>query len=261
MCEDIGFFAILRTRVFADHLRYSCLYTNTAPRWGTHNSDTCTMIKIHLAFLLCLSVIVVTDAFVQHHPTRISHSWSFARRMSVSTSTDRDQKVQEVLSIARQQGPIGAFTSQEDQDSLLEMAKKLSDYSDPDPSTAPYRGVHDLVYSSSSGQSSGLIAGPIYGKVTQTFLDDNETFINSVMLGPLTLALRATRKFADENTNQVMFRQVTIQLFGNTVLEKDITGGGTWNYLFHGTIEDTDGTSKLVRIMEAPSLFIIEQPQ
>lgn len=175
--------------------------------------------------------------------------------------TERDVKVQQVLALAREFGPIGAFAKEQDQRRILELARGLAPYSDPNPpSGAPYRGVHNLVYSDSTGGSSGKLFGPFYGHVTQTFLDDNETFVNTVEIGPFQLALRAQRQVVDDHTNRVTFREINAKAFGQTLVQKDITGGGMWNYIFHGTIVDADGTSKLVRVMEAPSLFVIEQP-
>mmetsp|Transcript_8614 Transcript_8614/g.14566 ORF Transcript_8614/g.14566 Transcript_8614/m.14566 type:complete len:225 (-) Transcript_8614:181-855(-) len=188
--------------------------------------------------------------------------WLLVRKMaSTSVVSERDEKVQEVLALGRELGPIGAFADPDDQSRIVEMARGLAKFSDPCPSEAPYRGIHRLVYSDSTGGSSGRLFGPVYGSVTQTFLDDdsNATFINSVEIGPFQIALRAQRQVVDDQTNKVIFQETTAKAFGRTLLTKQITGGGIWNYIFHGTIQDMDGTSKLVRVMEAPSLFVLEQ--
>jgi hypothetical protein len=41
-------------------------------------------------------------------------------------------------------------------------------------------------------------------------------------------------------------------------LGKELKEGGTWKYLYMGKMQDKDGTSKIVHVMETPSLFMIE---
>ena len=189
-----------------------------------------------------------------------SSQTSLCMASSSSTASERNQKVQELLKMARQHGPIGSFADEQIQKDILELAKSLKEYSDPNPSEAPYRGVHNLVYSDSGAASSGKLFGPVYGSVTQTFLDDNQTFINTVQIGPLQLSLRAERTKVNDMTNTVTFKETMAKAFGQTIVNKEINGGGTWNYIFHGNVQDADGTEKLVRVMLAPSLFVIEQP-
>ena len=126
----------------------------------------------------------------------------------------RDVKVQEVLAFAREIGPIGVDASQEDQDKLIQMSQDLLQFSDPNPSNIPLRGIHDMVYSASAGSSSGKLFGPVYGTVKQEFLEDNETFINSVGFGPLLASLRATRTTKNESTSLVKFHETKIEVFG-----------------------------------------------
>lgn len=140
------------------------------------------------------------------------------------------------------------------------LAKKLIDVSDAKPARRKLKGVHTLCYSAAPGASSGRLVGPFYGKVKQTFLEDGNTFINSVEWGPFKISLRANCKTKDDTTNIVTFQETSVQLFGQTLLKKELKGGGSWNYLFMGEVQDTDGTCKLVRVMETPSLFVIEQP-
>jgi len=133
------------------------------------------------------------------------------------------------------------------------------------PARVPLVGVHNLVYSDSDGSSSGKIFGPIYGRVTQVFVDD-VVFRNRVDLGPLRLALTAERKVMDDRDIQVTFKSVCVELFGQRLVEKTIDGGGTWKMIHVGKVRvdggDDEGDrkkEKLVRIFEAPSLFVIEQ--
>ena len=181
--------------------------------------------------------------------------------MQTITSNDRNVAVQQVLSFARKIGPVGSLASEDDQRKLESMSQELLEYSDyPNPSQVELRGTHLLIYSASEGSSSGRLGKtPFYGKVQQEFID-NVTFINSVKLGPVEAALRATKSVKNDSTNLVKFHQTTVKIFGKTVLDKDIKGGGFWKYLFMGKIVDTDGKEKFVRIMETPSLFILEQP-
>jgi len=125
----------------------------------------------------------------------------------------------------------------------------------------PLEGIHSLVYSAAPGGSSGKLFGPVYGKVQQEFVDQ-EIFINSVQLGPLKIALQAKRKIMNDTSIKVTFLKSSVSVFGNNVVEKELaeTSGGVWKYLFCDTITDVDGTKKLLRIMETPSLFVIEQP-
>jgi hypothetical protein len=97
--------------------------------------------------------------------------------------------------------------------------------------------------------------------VTQTFWDDDETYINTVQAGPLEISFRAEKKTKDDWTNVVFFRRSTFKLFGQTIVEKDINlKGGQWKYLFSGKVRDSDGLTKIIRVMETPSLFVLEQP-
>jgi hypothetical protein len=177
-----------------------------------------------------------------------------------STATDRDQLVIDLLTAAKKVGPVGSLASDEEREMMETLAKKLIGKSDRKPARQKLEGVHTLCYSAAPGGSSGRLVGPVYGKVKQTFLDNGDTFINSVELGPLKISLLANCKVKNDSTNVVTFQQTSVQLFGQTVLEKELKGGGTWKYLFMGKVQDKDGTSKLVRVMETPSLFVIEQP-
>lgn len=186
-------------------------------------------------------------------------SFSLQSTTSAATSTDRDVLVQDLLKSARSVGQIGSLASTQDQEMLIQKAKKLVNLSEPNPARVSLEGVHDLVYSAAPGGSSGKLVGPLYGKVQQTFLNDG-IFINSVEFGPLKISLQATCENKNATVNAVKFQTTTISLFGNTLVTKELNGGGSWKYLFLGEVQDADGSRKLVRVMETPSLFIIEQP-
>ena len=151
---------------------------------------------------------------------------------------------------------------------LKEMVVGNNSNNMPSPNAVPLEGVHDLVYSDAEGSSSGKIWGPIFGKVRQKFVDA-ATFQNRVEVGGdnlLELALTATRQVLDDGiTIQVSFEKVEIMLFGNKLSEKEISGGGKWKMIYVGELDDEDTVDgggqkkkKLVRIFEAPSLFVTE---
>ena len=173
----------------------------------------------------------------------------------------QDVILDELLTLSRKIGPVGSLASEESRNELNEIAQKLTKIKgDPNPAKAPLRGIHNLVYSAAPGGSSGRLFGPFYGKVTQEFFEDDKTFINSVKIGPIEISLQAEKRIKDGKTNVVKFLKSKVSVFGNTVLDKDIKGGGTWKYLYMGEYEDSNGQKKLLRVMETPSLFIIEQP-
>ncbi len=96
--------------------------------------------------------------------------------------------------------------------------------------------------------------------MTQEFVDE-ETFINAVQLGPFKIALRASREIKSDTVIKVSFHQTTVSLFDIPIVNKDIAGGGAWKMMFCGVVTDATSDRKtLVRIMETPSLFVIEQP-
>jgi hypothetical protein len=174
-----------------------------------------------------------------------------------SNTTIGQGRVQEMLNLARQIGPVGVLRSKSEQDEIYNVASQLQQYTDIEPAKISLTGIHNLVYSAAPGGSSGKI-GPFSGRVTQEFINDI-TFINSVELGPLKIALTAERIIKNDDTIKVNFKYTTIYLLGQKIIEKETGGGGVWKYIFAGTLQDTDGTTKLIRVMQTPSLFILEQ--
>jgi len=191
-------------------------------------------------------------------PRTALFSSSSTQQDAPAGAVSREARVQDVLKLARSLGPVGSRQSEEDRQRLVDAALELRELSDPEPSKIPLTGIHNLVYSASPGGSSGQL-GPFDGKVTQEFVNE-KTFINAVQLGPLKIALTATREIKNDTTVAVKFIKTRFYLFGNQVAEKDVGGGGVWKMVFVGKVQDSDGKEKLVRIMETPSLFVIEQP-
>jgi hypothetical protein len=177
---------------------------------------------------------------------------------------DRNEKVLELLSLAKQVGQVGSMATEEERSSMKNLAKALEKTSDPKPARYPLEGsssgnTHNLIYSAAPGGSSGKL-GPFVGKVTQVFEDD-EIFYNRVQLGPLMISLKAKREIKSDTAIKVTFWQTTISVFGQKLVQKELPGtsGGVWKVKFVGKIKDANGDEKLIRVMETPSLFVLEQ--
>lgn len=180
---------------------------------------------------------------------------------SSETSGLRNEKVNALLQTAKEVGQVGSLASEEDQARMEELAAAVVPFSESKrPAKLPLTGEHKLVYSAAPGASSGRVFGNVVGKVSQLFESD-EIFYNRVALGPLQIALRAKREVKNDETIKVSFLKTTFSLFGQKIREGDVGGGGVWKVKFVGTVDDEErpGKKKLVRVMETPSLFILEQ--
>jgi hypothetical protein len=180
-------------------------------------------------------------------------------KKKTTSQQKRDEQIFQFLQQAKDFGQVGSLRTQEERDSLLSLAKDvIAPLTDRKPARVPLTGIHQLIYSAAPGGSSGKI-GPFVGSVTQEFVNDT-TFINAVRLGPLQIALRAERQVTSDTTIKVTFRETTVTLFGQEVTRKTIeNSGGVWKYLFCGMVTMDNGKQKLIRIMETPSLFVLEQ--
>ena len=229
------------------------------------------MTLIHTAFLLVgATLIPLGHGFSMHRATAYQTHKSLlyvASQDAMCDATqeqqdlDRNVAVQNLLTLARELGPVGADRTEEEQMQILKDARALAErFPTPSPARFPLTGIHKTVYSAAPGGSSGKLIGPINGKVQQEFVDD-VTFVNSVELGPLRIALRAERTVMNDTKIKVIFRETSVSLFGNVVTTKPIENqGGVWSCLFVGEITDSlSGQRKLVRVLETPSLFVIEQ--
>jgi hypothetical protein len=176
---------------------------------------------------------------------------SFTKQQQMSTS------ILPFLKNARKLGPVGTFRNEEHQNDVLSAAQQLSG-GYPRPADVPLHGVHRLVYSGAPGASSGKLFGKVAGQVTQTFLNATH-FINAVEWVPLKIELLARRQRKNAKQLDVFFEETTIRVFGQPVSRKRLPGtsGGSWKYLWVGVVED-GSKRKLVRVMETPSLFVLE---
>lgn len=182
----------------------------------------------------------------------------FASKNGVSDET-RNERVQALLQEAQKVGQVGSLKGEEEQARMEELASALNGMGESKPARVPLSGEHQLVYSAAPGASSGRVFGNVVGKVSQYFPDD-EFFYNRVRLGPLEISLKAKREIKNDSIIKVSFLQMAISLFGKTVKESDMGGGGVWKVKFAGKVQDANGKEKFVRVMETPSLFVLEQP-
>mmetsp|Transcript_55230 Transcript_55230/g.59829 ORF Transcript_55230/g.59829 Transcript_55230/m.59829 type:complete len:206 (+) Transcript_55230:87-704(+) len=171
----------------------------------------------------------------------------------------RNNQILQILDTAGKVGQVGLLASEEDQQLMEDVAKNvilLNEESKP----ARYKltGIHTLVYSAAPGASSGRLFGSVVGKVFQ-LIEDDEIFYNLLFLGPLEVSLKAKREILNDSSIKVSFLETTFKLFGQTLKNAPMGGGGVWKVKFVGTVEDRTGREKLIRIMETPSLFILEQ--
>ena len=167
--------------------------------------------------------------------------------------------LQKFLNRCTELGQVGSKCSDEERAEVTALARKLATYSLPSPAKIPFTGIYRLVHTHSQGASSGAIGPYIVGKVTQEFADGAK-FINAVQVGPLKISLFARRKTMDNNRVRVTFEESTVQLLGLEISRSEAKGQGVWKYLFVGEFYDEKvKETKLIRIIEAPSLFVLEQ--
>ena len=190
------------------------------------------------------------------------HTQSIVNSVIETQQSGVDDKVEALLNAISEIGQVGSLASEEDQTRIKNLALDVVE-SHPSPEQSPARltleGEHTLLYSAAPGGSSGRLFGNVVGKVTQWFEDD-EIFYNRVTFGPVRIALKARREIKNDTNIKVTFLETSIYLFGNRIVQKEISGGGVWKCKFVGKVQDKNGAHKLLRILETPSLFIIEQP-
>mmetsp|Transcript_10505 Transcript_10505/g.26495 ORF Transcript_10505/g.26495 Transcript_10505/m.26495 type:complete len:212 (-) Transcript_10505:81-716(-) len=184
-----------------------------------------------------------------------------ATGLHVATSdneVERNGKVLKVIETAGAVGQVGYLASEEEQQLMEEVSEDTFALSESKPARFPLTGEHKLIYSAAEGASSGRVFGNVVGKVSQLFEDD-EIFYNRVNFGPLQISLRAKREIMNDSTIKVSFLETSFNLFGKTLKKGEVGGGGVWKVKFVGKVQGESGKEKLVRIMETPSLFVLEQ--
>ncbi|KAL3940767.1 MAG: hypothetical protein SGBAC_004749 [Bacillariaceae sp.] len=139
-------------------------------------------------------------------------------------SIQRDEKIQELLSVVSEVGQVGSLATEEERTKLEDLSKLAFPFSDSSPAKVPLLGEHKLLYSAAPGGSSGRLFGNAVGKVTQLF-EEGELFYNIVKFGPLKIALKAKREVKSDSVIKVSFLETTVSLFGKTVVQKEIGGG------------------------------------
>mmetsp|Transcript_30872 Transcript_30872/g.46871 ORF Transcript_30872/g.46871 Transcript_30872/m.46871 type:complete len:227 (-) Transcript_30872:222-902(-) len=214
--------------------------------------------------VFCLPYLCVAAFHLQKQPQQRQQSsistalnlFALSKEASISK---RNERVNDMLEVVSQVGQVGSLVSDEEQDRVVNAASQAFSLSDSKPARASLSGEHRLLYSAAPGASSGKL-GPFVGKVTQ-FFEDDKTFYNRVNFGPLRISLKASREVKNDSTIKVSFLETKVTLFGQKLVEKQVGGGGIWKVKFVGRITDeTSGKERLIRIMETPSLFVLEQP-
>ena len=186
--------------------------------------------------------------------------------IAVNTDNDlaNDNKVNdlaaELLATCANFGQIGSKLTEDQRSTIDSICSSLSAYSDSGPAQIDLQGKHELVYSASPGGSSGAV-GPFVGKVTQSFLNEDQ-FINRVELlgGIVKVELNADRKVLDGKRIRVKFRETVISLFGKEVKRGEAKGAGIWDHVFSKSV-NVNGEKMLLRILKTPSTFIIVQKE
>lgn len=180
----------------------------------------------------------------------------------ITSETETDSELNDLaarlLNTCADYGQIGSKLTEDQRATIDDLASSLTPFSDPAPAQIDLTGTHELIYSASPGGSSGAV-GPLVGKVSQTFLDE-ERFINRVEFfgGMLKIELHAERKVLDESRIRVKFKETAFSLFGNEVKRGEVKGSGVWDYTFSGSVL-VDGERMRLRVMNTPSTFVIVQ--
>ena len=168
-------------------------------------------------------------------------------RMAAATAVDATA----LLSAINAAGtPVGIKASEEAQEAVSAAAEALRGTGAAAPARVPISGTYELLWSMAKGGSNGKV-GPFVGSVTQEIVDE-ENFINAVKLGPLKIALSATREVLDDQRIRVKFVSTSVKLFGKQLLDKPTKGQGVWEQ-----IAVNDDAS--LRVMNTPSLFVLRR--
>lgn len=189
------------------------------------------------------------------------HSLASEVVADIASKTTEDV-IQELLVNARRLGPFGCYASASDQEYIRALARQLKErgVGSATPAREVLSGPFSLVYSDSTGASSGKL-GFLQGNVIQEFISEDR-YINRLSLwdGLVELALLADLKVTTDYLDTVKFLNITWKAFGRDLYDSSITGGGVWDYLFLGPVRNEQGEPILLRVLLAPSLFILEQP-
>ena len=213
---------------------------------------------------MVLTLLTSTYAFITPLTTlhdRCSSS-SLQQSAAAKTAGSTANKIAwNLIDKVEEAGQIGSKAPETIQADIAALANELSDRqcesSTRIPTDVTLTGVHNLLYSMSPGGSSGAI-GPVFvGKVTQEFLDDVK-FINVVQFGPLKIELHAVREVVDNTRIRVTFQETVVKILDLEVTRKETKGAGVWKQLYVGEV-CRDGDRRLLRVMETPSLFVIQQ--
>jgi len=206
-----------------------------------------------------LSAVSVASTAESKTKPFLGISWNFMGGGNARKEQECQELLKALLEKCVQLGQIGSKCTEEERAQVTTLARKLVPYSLSSPAKYPITGIHRLIHTHSKGGSSGAIGSFLVGQVTQEFINDTQ-FINAVQLGPIKISLYARRKVMDNNRVQVTFDESAIEFLGYEMKRTPAKGSGVWKCLFVGQFYDERvNKTKLIRIIEAPSLFVLEQ--
>ena len=201
------------------------------------------LILILLGFLIFFTN-GFAPALISSRVRTSSRGWAKLKLMATEA-----ELVNELRRLVDQSSQIGVDSDEGVVRSIESVVEELEKYQEGEELTkVPLRGTHRLLFSMAKGGSNGKL-GPFVGAVNQEFEDD-QAFVNSVTLGPLSIRLSAQREILTDRNVRVKFKSTSVRVFGQEVVNKETKGAGVWSLRYF-----KDG----LRIMDTPSLFIIEE--
>mmetsp|Transcript_36863 Transcript_36863/g.85012 ORF Transcript_36863/g.85012 Transcript_36863/m.85012 type:complete len:471 (-) Transcript_36863:211-1623(-) len=160
-------------------------------------------------------------------------------------------QVKEVLERECSKAPKnGVDASKDVRDSVETAVAHLEQYCPYKPATLPITGSWELLYCAAPGSSNGRV-GPFIGDVTQIVRNDKD-FVNVVELfgGVVRIALSAERAVLDDNTFNVTFKELSVNIFGQELMRRPLQGEGQWKQRY---VDET------LRVMNTPSIFVLKR--
>jgi len=190
---------------------------------------------------------------------------------SVQIEKDTSQLIQSLLELTRQETD-GTKLPTDQRESINDVVKSLEDMSKQNAFTdrdglkytsIPLEGEHKLIYIDS--ERTPQYIGPFKGTTTQYFMDE-AMFENRLTLGPVQIALAATRNVMDESRLKIKFQSFGVNVFGTELVKNELKQQGVWKMVFVGEVNDISRTDDiggekkiLLRVMLTPSLYILSK--
>ena len=224
--------------------------TGTRSLVSTTASSTTTLIPHHKKLNTCSTTML--KSALDEESTRIKND-------------DEQQLIQSLLQQIDIAGTDGTKASEEIRKSIMDIVDSIeemkSNQLEKNMTSVPLSGEHDLLYTDTPNTPQYI--GPFKGKTTQKFIDET-SFQNVLSLGPISFAISADRQIMDGSRIKLFFKGLTISLFGNSVVQKELDAKGVWKFVYYGEVEtstnkDGKDLSKkiLLRVMKTPNLYIL----